>query len=126
MPPEIYYDNTDVAGDGLQLAISSTEVDAKANVLCGGHFMAEMSNILNPSKTVLIPDLGAGCALAESITAAGIAEMRAKYPGEPVVTFVNTAVEAKAAADMRNNFPEPSGDGEIRSRRTLPEAMAIR
>ena len=62
--------------------------------------MAETSKIMNPSKTVLIPDMGAGCSLAESITAEGIAEMRAQYPGAPVVTYVNTTAEVKAASDI--------------------------
>jgi quinolinate synthase len=100
MTPEIYHGIADVAGDSLQLAIKATEVDADVIVQCGVHFMAETSKILNPSKTVLIPDMEAGCSLAESITAADIAEMRAKYPGAPVVTYVNTTAEVKAASDI--------------------------
>jgi quinolinate synthase len=69
-------------------------------VQCGVHFMAETSKTLNPAKTVLIPDMEAGCSLAESITADGIAEMRAKYPGAPVVSYVNTTAEVKAASDI--------------------------
>lgn len=67
---------------------------------CGVHFMAETSKILNPRKTVLMPDMEAGCSLAESITAEGIAEMRARYPGAPVVSYVNTTAEVKAASDI--------------------------
>ncbi|KPU83125.1 quinolinate synthetase, partial [Marinosulfonomonas sp. PRT-SC04] len=67
---------------------------------CGVHFMAETSKILSPEKTVLIPDLQAGCSLAESITAEGVAEMRAKYPGAQVVSYVNTTAEVKAASDI--------------------------
>ncbi len=100
MTPEIYHGIADVVGDSLQLAIEATRVEADVIVQCGVHFMAETSKILNPSKTVLIPDMEAGCSLAESITAEGIAEMRAKYPGAPVVTYVNTTAEVKAASDI--------------------------
>ncbi|MCB1338055.1 MAG: quinolinate synthase NadA [Maritimibacter sp.] len=100
MTPEIYHGVADVVGDSLQLAIEATKAEADIIVQCGVHFMAETSKILNPSKTVLIPDVEAGCSLAESITAAGIAEMRAKYPGAPVVSYVNTTAEVKAASDI--------------------------
>lgn len=100
MTPDIYHGISDVVGDSLQLAIKAVEVEADVIVQCGVHFMAETSKILNPSKTVLIPDMEAGCSLAESITAAGIAEMRAKYPGAPVVSYVNTTAEVKAASDI--------------------------
>lgn len=100
MTPEIYHGIADVVGDSLQLAIEASKVKADVIVQCGVHFMAETSKILNPSKTVLIPDMEAGCSLAESITAEGIAEMRAKYPGAPVVTYVNTTAEVKAASDI--------------------------
>ena len=97
MTPEIYHGIADVVGDSLQLAIEATKVEADVIVQCGVHFMAETSKILNPSKTVLIPDMEAGCSLAESITADGIAQMRAQYPGAPVVTYVNTTAAVKAA-----------------------------
>lgn len=100
MTPEIYHGVADVVGDSLQLAIEATKVEAQTIVQCGVHFMAETSKILNPSKTVLIPDMKAGCSLAESITAEGIAEMRAKYPGAQVVSYVNTTAEVKAASDI--------------------------
>lgn len=100
MTPEIYHGVADFVGDSLQLAIKATEVDEPVIVQCGVHFMAETSKILNPAKTVLIPDMGAGCSLAESITAEGIAEMRARYPGAPVVSYVNTTAEVKAASDI--------------------------
>jgi quinolinate synthase len=100
MTPEIYHGIADVVGDSLQLAIEATRVEAGVIVQCGVHFMAETAKILNPAKTVLIPDMAAGCSLAESITAQGIAEMRAKYPGAPVVTYVNTTAEVKAASDI--------------------------
>lgn len=100
MTPEIYHGIADVVGDSLQLAIEATKVEADVIVQCGVHFMAETSKILNPLKTVLIPDMEAGCSLAESITAEGIAQMRAQYPGAPVVTYVNTTAEVKAASDI--------------------------
>ncbi|OCX65326.1 quinolinate synthase [Thioclava sp. SK-1] len=100
MTPEIYHGVADVVGDSLQLAIEATKVKEDIIVQCGVHFMAETSKILNPAKTVLIPDVEAGCSLSESITAAGIDQMRAKYPGAPVVTYVNTTAEVKAASDI--------------------------
>ncbi len=100
MTPDIYHGVSDFVGDSLQLAIKATEVQEQVIVQCGVHFMAETSKILNPAKTVLIPDSEAGCSLAESITAEGVAEMRAKYPGAPVVSYVNTTAEVKAASDI--------------------------
>ncbi|AGT11201.1 quinolinate synthase NadA [Paracoccus aminophilus] len=100
MTPQIYHGIADVVGDSLQLAIKATEVEAEVIVQCGVHFMAETSKILNPAKTVLMPDMEAGCSLAESITAEGIAQMRAMYPGAPVVSYVNTTAEVKAASDI--------------------------
>ena len=100
MTPEIYHGVADVVGDSLQLAIEATRVKADIIVQCGVHFMAETSKILNPGKTVLIPDMEAGCSLAESITAEGVAEMRRRYPGAPVVSYVNTTAEVKAASDI--------------------------
>jgi len=100
MTPEIYHGVADHVGDSLQLAIKATEVEEAVIVQCGVHFMAETSKILNPAKTVLMPDMSAGCSLAESITAEGVAQMRAKYPGAPVVSYVNTTAEVKAASDI--------------------------
>ncbi|PQO22633.1 quinolinate synthase [Rhodobacteraceae bacterium WD3A24] len=100
MTPEIYHGIADFVGDSLQLAIKATEVEAEVIVQCGVHFMAETAKILNPDKTVLIPDRDAGCSLAESITAEGVAQMRASYPGAPVVSYVNTTAEVKAASDI--------------------------
>ncbi|PCJ73593.1 MAG: quinolinate synthase [Rhodobacteraceae bacterium] len=100
MTPEIYHGIADHVGDSLQLAIKATEVEEAVIVQCGVHFMAETSKILNPAKTVLMPDMAAGCSLAESITAEGVAEMRAKYPGASVVSYVNTTAEVKAASDI--------------------------
>ncbi|MCA0942958.1 quinolinate synthase NadA [Salipiger pacificus] len=100
MTPQIYHGIADVVGDSLQLAIEATRVEADVIVQCGVHFMAETSKVLSPEKTVLIPDMEAGCSLAESITPEGIAEMRRRYPGAPVVTYVNTSAEVKAASDI--------------------------
>jgi len=100
MTPEIYHGVADVVGDSLALAIAATKVEADVIVQCGVHFMAETSKILNPSKVVLIPDMEAGCSLAESITAEGVEEMRRRYPGAPVVSYVNTTAEVKAASDI--------------------------
>ncbi|RED13956.1 quinolinate synthase NadA [Pontivivens insulae] len=100
MTPEIFHGVSDVAGDSLQLAIEATKVAQQTIIQCGVHFMAETSKILNPAKTVLIPDSRAGCSLASSITAADIAKMRAEYPGAQVVSYVNTTAEVKAASDI--------------------------
>ena len=100
MTPEIFHGISDFVGDSLQLAIKATEVDADVIVQCGVHFMAETSKILSPSKTVLMPDMDAGCSLAESITAEGVEDIRSRYPGAPVVSYVNTTAEVKAASDI--------------------------
>jgi quinolinate synthase len=100
MTPEIFHGIADVVGDSLQLAIEATRTKADVIVQCGVHFMAETSKILNPSRIVLMPDMEAGCSLADSITAAGVARMRARYPGAPVVSYVNTTAEVKAASDI--------------------------
>jgi len=100
MTPEIFHGVSDFVGDSLQLAMKASEVEADVIVQAGVHFMAETSKILSPDKIVLMPDMEAGCSLAESITADGIDEMRAKYPGAPVVSYVNTTAEVKAASDI--------------------------
>ena len=98
--PEIFHGVADLSGDSLALARLAGETDADVIVLCGVHFMAETAKILNPDKTVLIPDLEAGCSLAESITAADVRLLRQRYPGVPVVTYVNTSAEVKAETDV--------------------------
>jgi len=98
--PEIYHCVADVVGDSLMLAREAAKSDARVIVMAGVHFMAETAKLLNPSKTVLIPDADAGCSLAESISAEDIALMRQRYPGAPVVTYVNTSAEVKAASDI--------------------------
>ena len=98
--PEIYNCVADFVGDSLQLAREATKVDADIIVQCGVHFMAETSKILNPDKTVLIPDLKAGCSLAASITGEDVRLLRAKFPDVPVVAYVNTSAEVKAEVDI--------------------------
>ncbi|MGJ4959895.1 quinolinate synthase NadA [Bradyrhizobium sp. HKCCYLRH2015] len=98
--PEIYHGVADIVGDSLLLAREATKVDAEVIVLAGVHFMAETAKLLNPDKTVLIPDVEAGCSLAESITANDVRLMRARHPGVPVVAYVNTSVEVKAESDV--------------------------
>jgi len=100
MTPEIYHCVADYAGDSLQLAQQAAKTDAKIIVQAGVHFMAETSKILSPDKTVLIPDVRAGCSLASSITAADVRLLREKYPGVPIVTYVNTSAEVKAESDI--------------------------
>ncbi len=100
MTPEIFHGVADLGGDSLALARMAVEAEADVIVLAGVHFMAETAKLLNPEKTVLIPDLRAGCSLADSITGADIALLRERYPGVPVVTYVNTSAEVKAASDI--------------------------
>jgi quinolinate synthase len=100
MTPDIYHGVADLKGDSLALARMAARTDADVIVMAGVHFMAETAKIINESKTVLIPDLGAGCSLAESITAADIRLLRERYPGVPVVTYVNTSAEVKAESDI--------------------------
>jgi len=98
--PEIFHCVSDISGDSLALARKAVDTDAEIIVLAGVHFMAETAKLLNPDKTVLIPDLGAGCSLAESITAADVRKLREMHPGVPVVTYVNTSAEVKAESDV--------------------------
>jgi quinolinate synthase len=98
--PEIFHCVADITGDSLALARRAVDTDADVIVLAGVHFMAETAKLLNPDKLVLMPDMRAGCSLAESITAADIRELRAKHPGAPVVTYVNTSAEVKAESDI--------------------------
>src|SRR6516164_5220184 len=98
--PEIFHGVADIVGDSLALAREAAKGDAEVIVMAGVHFMAETAKLLNPSKTVLIPDARAGCSLAESITAEDIGLLRQTYPGVPVVTYVNTSAAVKAASDI--------------------------
>ncbi|RWI57154.1 MAG: quinolinate synthase NadA [Mesorhizobium sp.] len=98
--PEIFHCVADITGDSLALARKAAETEADVIVLAGVHFMAETAKLLNPGKTVLIPDMEAGCSLAESITPADVRLMRQRYPGAPVVTYVNTSAAVKAESDI--------------------------
>ncbi|UAB91391.1 quinolinate synthase NadA (plasmid) [Ruegeria sp. SCSIO 43209] len=98
--PEIFHGVADIVGDSLALAREAVEVNADVIVLAGVHFMAETAKLLNPDKTVLIPDLGAGCSLADSITPEDIALLREAHPDVPVITYVNTSAAVKAASDI--------------------------
>jgi quinolinate synthase len=100
MTPEIFHCVADFVGDSLALAREAAKTDAKVIVQAGVHFMAETSKILCPDKTVLIPDMRAGCSLAASITGADVRLLRQKYPGLPIVTYVNTSAEVKAESDV--------------------------
>ena len=97
---EIYRCVADIVGDSLALAQAAATTDADTIVMCGVHFMAETAKLLSPTKTVLLPDLEAGCSLAESITAADVRALRALHPGAPVVTYVNTSAAVKAESDV--------------------------
>ena len=98
--PEIFHGVADIAADSLALAVEAKKTNADIIVLCGVHFMAETAKLMNPNKKVLLPDLGAGCSLASSITAKDVRMLKEKYPGVPVVTYVNTSAEVKAESDI--------------------------
>ncbi|WP_414476374.1 quinolinate synthase NadA [Microvirga sp. M2] len=98
--PEIFHTVADIVGDSLALAREAANSDAAVIVLAGVHFMAETAKLLNPTKSVLIPDAEAGCSLAESITAEDVRRLRARHPGVPVVTYVNTSAAVKAESDI--------------------------
>jgi quinolinate synthase len=98
--PEIFHCVADITGDSLQLAVAASKTDADVIVQCGVHFMAETSKLLNPDKLVLIPDARAGCSLASSITGEDVRLLRERFPGVPVVTYVNTSAEVKAESDI--------------------------
>ena len=96
--PELQ-DVADLTGDSLQLSREAAATEAEVIAFCGVHFMAETASILSPEKTVLIPDLGAGCSLSDSINAEQLAEWKADHPGAKVVMYVNTSAEVKALTD---------------------------
>ena len=98
--PEIFHGVADYTGDSLGLAEKAVETNADVIVVCGVHFMAETAKILNPERRVLIPDLQAGCSLAASISGQDVRLLKERYPGVPVVTFVNTSAEVKAESDV--------------------------
>jgi quinolinate synthase len=98
--PQIFYGVADVTGDSLQLALAATRSERRVIVQCGVHYMAETSKLLNPAKTVLIPDSRAGCSLAASIGAADVLAMKQQYPGAPVIAMLNTPAAVKAVSDV--------------------------
>ena len=98
--PEIFHCVADLVGDSLALARMAMKTEADVIVLAGVHFMAETAKLLNPDKTVLLPDLGAGCSLANSITPDDVRLLRQSYPGVPIVTYVNTSAAVKAESDI--------------------------
>lgn len=97
--PEIYHGVSDFVGDSLELARQAAQSDAEVIVMCGVRFMAETAKLLSPDKTVLLPDLEAGCSLADSITPADIRALRERHPGVPVVCYVNTSAAVKSECD---------------------------
>ena len=98
--PEIFYGVADIVGDSLGLAIDGSKVKTDKILMCGVHFMAETAKIMSPEKKILLPDLSAGCSLAESITASDVIKLKKENPGVPVVTYVNTSAAVKAETDI--------------------------
>lgn len=98
--PEIFHGVADIVGDSLHLAREAQRAEADVIIVCGVHFMGETAKILNPARTVLVPDKEAGCSLAAAITAEDVRALKARYPGVPVVTYVNTTAEVKAESDV--------------------------
>ena len=98
--PEIFHGVADIAADSLALAVEAEKTDADIIVLCGVHFMAETAKLMSPHKKVLLPDMNAGCSLASSMTGKDVRLLKEKYPGVPVVTYVNTSADVKAESDI--------------------------
>jgi len=98
--PEIFYGVADIVGDSLALAIEGSKVKTDKILMCGVHFMAETAKIMSPEKKVILPNMGAGCSLAESITAEDVRQLKKQYPRIPVVTYVNTSADVKAETDI--------------------------
>ena len=98
--PEIYHGVADIAADSLALAIEASKTSADKIILCGVHFMAETAKLMSPSKKVYLPDMEAGCSLASSITGKDVRLLKEKYPGVPVVSYVNTSADVKAETDV--------------------------
>ena len=98
--PEIYHGIADFASDSLALAIEASKTKADIIVMCGVHFMAETAKLMSPNKKVLLPDMSAGCSLSSSITGKDVRLLKEKYPGVPVVSYVNTSAEVKAETDV--------------------------
>ncbi len=98
--PEIYHGISDFSSDSLALAVEAAKTKADIIVMCGVHFMAETAKLMSPEKKVLIPDMDAGCSLSSSITGEDVRNLKKKYPGVPVVSYVNTSAEVKAETDV--------------------------
>ena len=98
--PEIYHGVADIAADSLALAVEASKTTADKIILCGVHFMAETAKLMNPTKKVYLPDMQAGCSLASSITGKDVRLLKEKYPGVPVVSYVNTSADVKAETDV--------------------------
>ncbi|HIF62032.1 MAG TPA: quinolinate synthase NadA [Candidatus Pelagibacter sp.] len=98
--PEIYHGIADFAADSLALAVEASKTKADIIVMCGVHFMAETAKLMSPSKKILLPDLDAGCSLSSSITGKDVRLLKKKYPGVPVVSYVNTSADVKAETDI--------------------------
>ena len=98
--PEIYHGVADFSADSLALAVEAAKTKADIIVMCGVHFMAETAKLMSPNKKVLLPDMSAGCSLASSITGEDVRDLKKKYPGVPVVSYVNTSADVKAETDV--------------------------
>ena len=98
--PEIYHGISDFSADSLALAVEAAKTKADIIIMCGVHFMAETAKLMNPKKKVLLPDMRAGCSLSSSITGDDVRNLKAKYPGVPVVSYVNTSADVKAETDV--------------------------
>tara|TARA_Y100000590_G_scaffold5905_1_gene7854 strand:+ start:338 stop:1327 length:990 start_codon:yes stop_codon:yes gene_type:complete len=98
--PEIYHGISDFSADSLALAVEAAKTKADIIVMCGVHFMAETAKLMNPNKKVLLPDMRAGCSLSSSITGEDVKNLKKKYPGVPVVSYVNTSADVKAETDI--------------------------
>ena len=98
--PEIYHGVSDFSADSLALAVEAAKTKADIIVMCGVHFMAETAKLMSPEKKVLLPDMKAGCSLSSSITGEDVRNLKKKYPGVPVVSYVNTSADVKAETDV--------------------------
>ena len=98
--PEIYHGISDFSADSLALAVEASKTKADLIIMCGVHFMAETAKLMNPNKRVFLPDMRAGCSLSSSITGSNVRELKKKYPGIPVVSYVNTSADVKAETDV--------------------------
>ena len=98
--PEIYHGISDFSADSLALAVEAAKTKADIIVMCGVHFMAETAKLMSPEKKILLPDMSAGCSLSSSITGEDVRNLKKKYPGVPVVSYVNTSAEVKAETDV--------------------------